>query len=174
MIPDGASLVLAVAFVVMMVCVHQRTPPDRSLWSQLGVAFALLYAGLVSIVYIVTITVVVPYVMRGQTDKVAPFIFDANGSFMSAVDGLGYAFMSRATWFAAPVFAAQGPEKWLRRVFLINGVWSIIILLAYMPLVIPAPYYQVIEGLSAVWIFSLPTLAILVALHFRQARDARS
>jgi hypothetical protein len=175
-LPDGVSFFLALSFVIMMASIHRAavpsnsdTGPDRSIWSQVGLAFATMYAGLVLIVYMVIITVVVPYTVRGQAAQVAPFAFDLNGSFMQAVDGLGYFLMCLATWFAAPVFAGPGIERWLRRFFALNGAVGIAVLLAYMPLVIPAPYYQAVEAVAGIWILSLPACAVLTALYFRRA-----
>jgi hypothetical protein len=90
---------------------------------------------------------------------------------MQALDGLGYFFMSLATWFAAPVFHMQGLERWIRRMFLMNGVLGIFILLAYMPLVIPPPYSFVFYGFGFLWILSVPALAILVTVYFYQSRN---
>lgn len=171
-IPDGASLLLAVAFLVMMICIHRTTPVQKMHWSQIGVALATIYAALVSIVYFVICTVVVPLTMRGEVDKVAVFQFDQAGSFMQAVDGLGYFFMSLATWFAAPAFARTGQERWLRRLFTANGMLGIAILLAYMPLVIPQPYALVFYAFGVGWIFSVPACAVAAALHFRRAAVA--
>jgi hypothetical protein len=173
-VPHGASLLLAIAFVVMMASIHSAAPRERNHWSLIGVALAILYAALVSIVYFVTLTVVVPYMQRGQADKVAPFLFDPSGSFMSALDGLGYFFLSLATWFAAPVFAAHGRERWLRRLFIINGVLGIPILLAFMLLIIPQPYYAVAMALGFGWMLSVPAVVILVATFFRQAPTAHA
>jgi len=74
-----------------------------------------------------------PALLRGAGGAVlvVPFVLDADSSFMSAVDGLGYFIQSIATLFAAFAFA---------------------VLLAYMPVVVPSPFYQVFEGLAAPWI----------------------
>ena len=172
-IPDAASFVLALAFMVMLACIHHGSAPERSVWSLIGLAFAILYVADVTIVYMTTITFATPALVRGVggTTAVAPFVWDSNGSFMSAVDGLGYFFQSMATLFAASAFAGLS-SRWLRRVFVINGVVGFAVLLAYMPLVIPTPFYQVFEGLAAPWIVTLPAACFLAARHFR--RDAPS
>ncbi len=87
-VPVGASLLLAQTFVVMMVCVHYIAPDKKKLWSHTGVAFTLLYAALVSIVYVVWLFVVEPKVISGHPEEVKPFLFEP-GSFQQMVDGLG-------------------------------------------------------------------------------------
>jgi NADH:ubiquinone oxidoreductase subunit 6 (subunit J) len=75
-VPIGASLLLAQTFVVMMVCVHYIAPDEKKIWSHTGLAFALLYAALVSIVYVVWLFVVESKFLSGYPEKVAPFIFE--------------------------------------------------------------------------------------------------
>jgi len=172
-IPDAASFVLALAFMVMLACLHHEAAPDKSVWTLIGLAFAILYVADVTIVYMTTITFATPSLVRGTgaSAAVAPFVWNSGGSFMSAVDGLGYFFQSMATLFAAFAFAA-GTSRWLRRVFVLNGIIGFAVLLAYMPLVIPSALYQVFEGLAAPWIVTLPAACLLAARHFR--RVARS
>lgn len=170
-IPDGASLLLALSFMIMMSSIHHAAAAEQKHWSQVGVAFAILYATLVSIVYFVICTVVVPYQLRGELEQVAPFVFNDSGSFMQALDGFGYFCMSLATWFAAPVFAGAGQAKWLRRLFTANGVLGIPILVAYMPLVVPQPYALVAYGFGFFWMLSVPACAVAAALHFRREVD---
>jgi hypothetical protein len=169
-IPDGASFVLALAFMVMMACIHHEAAPEDSVWSLIGLAFAILYVADVTIVYVTIITFTTPSLVRaaGGAVAVAPFVFDANGSFMSAVDGLGYFFQSMATLLAAFAFVGMG-SRWLRRAFVVNGIIGFAVLLAYMPLVVPSPFYQVFEGLAAPWIVTLPLACFLAARHFRRA-----
>jgi hypothetical protein len=161
-VPVGASLLLAPAFVVMMVCVHYIAPDQKKIWSHTGLAFALLYATLVSIVYVVWLFVVEPKVIGGHSEDVAPFLFE-RGSFQQMVDGLGYTYMGIATFFAAFVFSRTrgGVERWVRRLFLINGVLSIMVFLSYV-------FYITILG--APWAFVFPALAIVLAVHFRQVQ----
>ena len=42
-VPIGASLLLALVFVIMMVSVHYAAPDDKKVWSHNGVIFATLY-----------------------------------------------------------------------------------------------------------------------------------
>lgn len=170
-LPDGASLCLAVAFVVMMVSLHYTVEETARPWSHLGVTFAVMYAVLVSIVYFVITTVVVPYSDRGQADRVALLAFDDGGSFMQALDGLGYFFLSVATFSAAFAFSSVGRDRWLRRVFLINGVLGIPILLSYMPLVVSWSEYLI--PVNALWMISLPACGVLAAARFNASPPVR-
>ena len=164
----GASLLLAPSFVVMMVSVHYAAPDEKKIWSHIGIAFAVLYAALISIVYVTWLFVVEPHVLRGQANQVTLLIF-APGSFVQMVDGLGYTFMGIATLFAAPVFARKRLENWIRWLCLLNGPGALMVFLAYI-------FYGLLglsllySGLVGIWWeFIFPPLAILLAVYFRRA-----
>jgi hypothetical protein len=157
----GASLLLAPSFVVMMVSVHYAAPDQKKIWSHIGIAFAILYAALISIVYVTWLFVVEPHVLRGQANQVALLIF-APGSFMQMVDGLGYTFMGVALFFAAPVFAGKRLDTWIRWLCLLSGPGAVLVFLSYVFYIIPLGVPE--------WIIT-PVLAILLAVYFRRAGD---
>jgi hypothetical protein len=167
-IPIGASLLLAPSFVVMMVSIHYGAPFEKKIWSHIGIAFAVLYAALVSIVYVTWLFVAEPHMLRGEANQVALFTF-TQGSFLQMVDGLGYTFMGIATLFAAPVFAGKRLENWIRWLCLLNGPGALMVFLAYI-------FYGLLglsllySGLVGIWWeFIFPPLAILLAVYFRRA-----
>ena len=125
-IPIGASLLLAPSFVVMMVSVHYAAPDEKKIWSHIGIAFAVLYAALISIVYVTWLFVVEPHVLRGEANQVALLLF-APGSFLQMVDGLGYTFMGVALFFAAPVFAGKRLDNWIRWLCLLSGPGAVLV-----------------------------------------------
>ncbi len=120
--------------------------------------------------YVTWLFVVEPHVLRSQADQVALLSF-APGSFIQMVDGLGYTFMGVATIFAAPVFAGERLEKWIRWLCLLNGLGASMIFLSYIfygLLSLPLLYGLL---LGVWWSFIVPTLAILLAVYFRRAGD---
>jgi len=54
------SLLLGIAFVVLMVSVHYLAETSARIWSHIAVAFASMYATLISIVYYVQLAFVMP------------------------------------------------------------------------------------------------------------------
>jgi hypothetical protein len=158
-IPVGASLLLAPSFVVMMVSVHYAAPFEKQIWSHLGIAFAVLYAALISIVYVTWLFVVEPHVLRGQANQVALLIF-APGSLLQMVDGLGYTFMGVALCFAAPVFAGKRFDTWIRWLCLLSGPGAVLVFLSYV-------FYIISLGVAE-WLI-IPVVAILLAVYFRKA-----
>lgn len=148
-----ASLLLAISFLAMMIAVHYVARDERKIWSHAGVAFAILYTALVSIVYIVLLFLVEPSIIKGQTANIAPFIF-TRGTFTQIVDGLGYAFMSMATLFAAPVFRGERHGIWVYGFFLANGLMALPVLISYLA-------YNILLGLP--WAITLPGATIALA-----------
>src|SRR5512140_3090471 len=52
-------------FVVLMVCIHNYAPDDRKIFSQAGLAFALIYSTAMSINYFIQIQVMQPSILKG-------------------------------------------------------------------------------------------------------------
>ncbi len=105
-----------------MVSVHQLASPERRVWSHSAVAFATAYAVLTGLVYFVQLTLVLPRLVRGQTEGIDAFLFVPFDSFLYSVDILGYSFMSVATLFAAKVFPGPGLERLVRLFLTANGL----------------------------------------------------
>lgn len=158
------SLLLAWAFVVLMVSVHYYASDEKKIWSHIGLIFAVIYTVLVSIVYFVELTVVVPRIFQGDTNEVTLLLFD-EGSFMVAVDGLGYGFMSLATLFAGLVFRGGRLERWTRWFLLANGILA--------PVIVGAVLYPALVIVGALWIITLPGSTILLAVLFNQVGEGR-
>src|SRR5947209_4850806 len=111
-------------------------PPRKKIWSHLGIAFAILYAALISIVYVTWLFVVEPHVLRGEANQVALLMLTP-GSFLQMVDGLGYTFMGVALFFVAPVFAGKRLEHWIRWLCLLSGPGAVLVFLSYVFYIIP-------------------------------------
>src|SRR6266702_6536245 len=133
-------------------------PSEKKIWSHIGITFAVLYAALVSMVYVTWLFVVEPHVLRGEANQVSLLIFSP-GSLLQMVDGLVYTFMGVATFFVAPVFAGKRLDKWIRWLCLLSGPGALMVFLSYVFYIIP---------LGAGW-FIFPPLAILLAVYFRMA-----
>ncbi|HOX87590.1 MAG TPA: hypothetical protein PKW76_15635 [bacterium] len=155
------SLFLGISFVVMMGCVHSHAPADRKIWSQTGLAFAIMYGTLICMNYFVQLTLVAPALYRGEvSDHIRPFLFNVFNSFTYSVDLLGYSFMSLSTLFAAFIFAGAGLEKAVRWFFIANGL--------IMPFIaLQTFYHPLIWGASA-WAVTLPGATVALAAFFKR------
>ena len=155
------SLFLGSAFLVLMVSVHNVTPPERRIWSHIAVAFATAYAVLISTVYFVQLTLVGPRIAEGRTEGIEPFLFVPFDSFLYAVDILGYSFMSVATLFAARVFPRDGLAGVARSFLNANGL--------LLPFLALQMYFHPLIWLASLWAVTFPGATWALALLFSRA-----
>lgn len=163
MLPLIPSLLLAPTFVVLMVCVHAYAPNAKKIWSQVGLAFAIVYATIACVNYIVQLTVVRLSILNGETDGLAMFAMGNPHSIFWALMS-DYVFMNLAMLFAAPVFGGGKLERWIRWLFLANGASAIITIFG---IVVDNPLIFLLGSLVP-WciVFSLATA--FVAALFRR------
>lgn len=154
------SIFLAPAFLVLMIAINNYVPEDRKIWSNIGMAFAVMYATIVSMVYFTVLSVVLPNILHGTADKLGILAWELGG-FLQNVDGLGYGFMSLATLFSAFAFAGKGIETWARRFMIAHGVIVIGI--------VGAVFLPVLFAIGALWVITFPLFSITLMLLFRQA-----
>lgn len=152
------SLLLGVSFVALTVSIHYYAEASARIWSHLAVAFASMYATLVSIVYYVQLAFVIPRLERGEAEGIELLIFEPFDSFLYAVDVFGYSLMSLSTLFAAAVFRSEGIERWIRRALVANG--------CLIPFLSLQMYYPPLIWGGSLWAITFPTATWLLAVHF--------
>lgn len=160
------SLFLGIAFVVLMGSVHLHAPPERKIWSQTGLTFAIMYGTLICMNYFVQLTLIVPALRRGNVpDHAKPFLFHVFNSFTYSADLLGYSLMGLSTLFAAFVFSGPGLEQVARRFLLANS--------AIVPFIALQTYYHPMIWVASLWGITLPGSTIALAVIFRRKRQGR-
>lgn len=164
-LPVGASILIAPSFVLLMVGVHYSTAESKRIWSHAALAFALLYAAFVSVVYITWLFVVEPHVVSGTESAVAAFTFK-KGSFIQMLDGLGYTYMSLAVFASAPVFGDGRLASWTRGVAVASGPAAVGVLLSYIFFTFPLS----LLGLPGTLL--VLGYAVLLVFHFQRAHSA--
>lgn len=164
MLPLIPSLVLAPTFIVLMVSIHYYAAQEKRIWSQLGIAFAIVYAVMASLNYIMQLTVVRLSILNKETDGLAMFVMGNSHSIFWALAS-AYVFMNLAMLFAAPVFEGGGLERCIRRLFYANG--ASVIVTIFGVIADSPPIYLL--GSLVPWcvVFSLATT--LLAVLFRRA-----
>ena len=160
-LPIAPSLLLAPSFLVMLVCVNAVVASDRKIWSQLGVAFGCVYVPLCVAAYIVELFVVEPRVLHGAASETALLTLVRGDSVFNAIDGIGYVFMCLATVFTAQAFETNRLERWIRWLFLANGVLAVPIFLTYF-------VDRSFMWGAALWSVTITASAVLLAIVFRR------
>jgi hypothetical protein len=154
------SLLLAVSFVVLMVSIHYHASEDKKIWSHVGLTFATIYAVLISIVYYVQLTLVVPHLLRGDVENIGLLIFVPFDSFLYAIDVLGYSFMSLATLFVAIVFTGGKLERFTRWMLIANGL--------LVPFLALQMYYPPLIYVASLWAITFPCSTASLAILFKR------
>jgi len=147
-----------------MVGLHVTAPAQKQVWSLAALALAIMYAVLVSIVYVTQLGVVIPHDLKGDGARYAIFACCAPNHFMTGVDLLGYTMMSLSTLFAAPAFENAGLGRSARIAFIANGLLA--------PVLLPRVFFQKLIYLGALWLVTFPLAMALLAMQFRQALRA--
>jgi hypothetical protein len=155
------SLLLGIAFVVLMVSVHHAADAATRIWTHLAVAFATIYAALVSLVYYVQLAFVLPRLADGRTQGIEVLLFEPFDSFLYAVDVYGYSLMSLSTLFAAPAFRNAGLERWIRAALIANG--------CLIPFLALQMFWPPLIWGGALWAVTFPAASGLLAAWFSRA-----
>jgi hypothetical protein len=155
------SLLLGSAFLLLMVCVHQVAAPERRVWSHAAVAFATVYAVMISINYYVQLAWVGPRLASGNMEGLGPFLFVPFDSFLYAVDILGYSFMCLSMLFASRVFTGGGQEQLVRWFFTATGL--------LIPFLLLQMQVHWLIWIAALWAVTFPGATWSLAVLFRRA-----
>jgi hypothetical protein len=157
------GFMVVIPFLPMMAAIHYSSPPERKIFSTLGIAFAGISVAMLGFQYYSQFTVVQFNLTSGEQQALGLFVLGNPHSFFWPLETLGYGFMSLSTLFACFVFTTGVLEHWIRRLCIINGLLGIAGILAY-PLEIST--IVVLMGL-AFWTLIFPAFTILLAIHFR-------
>lgn len=172
----GSSFLLAPAFVAMMVSIHHYAAPEKKVWSQLGLSFALIYAVMCSLTYYIQLTFIKNNYLPIADEAAAPFVF-IPGTPIFAQDMLGYVFFCLATLAAGLVFTGGKLEAWIKWLFIFNGVLFAIPTLILPALTMPTNAAgtgvgnQVGEYANIVWSFYAAIATGLTAIVFRRLKS---
>ena len=155
------SLVLAPAFVLTMCAVCDRAGQARRVYGLAALATAIMYAVLVSIVYVTQLGVVIPHDLNGTGTSVAYLACCGQGQFTTGLDLLGYTLMSISTLVAAPVFTGHA---WTQRWLVANGLLA--------PFLVAQLAWPALIVIGALWLITFPAAMAAAALVFGRQTDA--
>ena len=124
------AILLVLAYVVLMVVIHNYAPPAKKIFSQIGLSVALITAGILLVDYFVQFSVVPVSLMNAETEGIPLLIqYNPHGVFL-ALEDLGYLLMSLSFLCMAPVFANKSRlETAIRWIFILAFVVVVIFLI---------------------------------------------
>jgi hypothetical protein len=147
-----------------MAAVHYSSPPERKSLSMLGIVFAGISVAMLSFQYYSQFTNVRYNLTSSSYQALGLFVLGNPHSFFWSLEILGYGFMGLSTLFASFVFFNGVLERWIRGLFITNGILGIAGSLAY-PLEVTI--IAVLSGLT-LWTIVFPTSTILLAINFKR------
>lgn len=112
---------LPIGYIMMAAGLHYESCENRRVAANTGMAFAVVYAVLIFLVYFAQTT----SVRLGELSEQAQGILDfQRGGLMFNYDLLGYGMMSLSTFFMGlSVQADSKADKWMRALMVIHGVF---------------------------------------------------
>lgn len=117
--------VLGIAFVPVVASVHAVTREAQRPLSLTALAFAIMYATIVSVNYALQFTFVRQSLYRGEIEGLEPWVAANPTSAIFAVDILAYMFQGLSTLFLAPLFHGGRLAAAVRWLFVVNGLLGI-------------------------------------------------
>ena len=161
------GILLALIFIVLMVCIHSYAPSDRKIFSHIALSFAVIYATIILIDYFIQFAVVIPSILTGETAGLSLFTQYNPHGFFIALETLGYSMMSGAFLFVAAVFAGGKLERALRWIFIAGFVAAVLFFTALSSL-----HYDLIAfEVTIITINSIVLIVsgVLLSIVFRRA-----
>jgi hypothetical protein len=162
------TVVLALLFVVLAVCLHEWAGPDSKLPAAVAVCFTTIGATVIAGDYGIQLTVLQPGLLTGQTEGLSALSqYNPHGVFI-AMENVGYAAFGVAFLFLGGALAAAASrlERVVRWVFTVGGA------LIVAALVISALVYRAaldyrfeVISLSITWLV-LITAGVLLTFVF--------
>ncbi|MEJ2563524.1 MAG: hypothetical protein P8Z42_12685 [Anaerolineales bacterium] len=155
-------VLVTIAVIVVMACIHSIAPSSKKVFSLIAIAFSVVYASIISTNYYVQLFVVRLNLVSGNLEGLQLLAMPNLHSVFFALEALGYMFLSLATLFVLPVFGRGMLAGWIRAFLIISGglgIFGTIVALFDLPLLIFA-------GLG-LWSLTFPIAMIFVAVYFR-------
>lgn len=121
------AIILTLSYLVLMVSIHAYASSQRKIFSQIGLAFALMATMTLVGDYFVQFSVVPISLMSGETEGLTLLTqYNAHGVFI-VLEELGYLLMSLSFLFVAPVFINKNRlEAAVRWMFVISCILTLI------------------------------------------------
>jgi len=160
------SFLLPSVVLVMMVSMHKWAAKERQLWSLLAVAFATVYAAVLTPFYYIQMTVVPYHLVQGTTEGLSLWLFAYHypHNIFGALEGIGYGLLGVSLFFAAQVFRSGRLQQWVRWTFI--GLGASVAALFINPLFPLPTVLGMVAGLAGLILGVLAP--VLLAFVFRR------
>lgn len=114
-------MLLAIGYVMMAAGFCCESDAEHQVAAKAGMAFAVIYATLILLVYFAQTTTVR---LDALTDQAASLLDFSRGGLLFHYDLLGYGMMALSTFFLGLTIRGHRPvEQWLKRLMMMHGLF---------------------------------------------------
>lgn len=114
-------MLLAIGYVMMAAGFHCESDGEHRIAAAAGIAFAVIYAVLILLVYFAQTTTVR---LDTLTDQAVSLLDYSRGGLMFHYDLLGYGMMALSTFFLGLTVRGRTPvDRWLKRLMMLHGIF---------------------------------------------------
>lgn len=125
MIPFWGGFVMLIGFTGMIVSIHYSTIDHKRVYTMLAVACSIAYATLISLNYMLQLSVLQPNVQDNHLEGMIYLVFANPHSITLTIEMLGYGFQGTAAWLVASFFDPTPLGRSIKYLSIINGVGSV-------------------------------------------------
>jgi hypothetical protein len=163
------AIILMLAYLILIICIHAYAPGKKRIFSQLGLTFAILSTAVLVSDYFIQISVIQPSLLNGEANGISILTqYNPHGIFI-ALEEIGFLFMSISFISILPVFrTTKKLERAIRRVLIASFILSCIsFILIYILYGIHREYRFEVIIISINWI-TLIIAGVLLCMLFKR------
>lgn len=165
-VPQTIGLLTIPALILMLTSIHLCTDERRRVWSLAGLLFGTAHAGLLGALYFIQIGVLLPALGRGDWQGMDQFAFANSHSVVWGLNHFAWALLGVALFLMAWVFEGNRLKRWIRWLFVLNGLGNISLIFAFA-----FEVKAMTLGVAFLsWVIALPITAVLVGYMFRNVQ----
>ena len=162
-VPQAIGLVSIPALIVMIASIHIYASESRKLWSLAGLAFGTAYAVLLGSLYFIQVGILLPALKQGNWHGLDQYIFANPRSISWGLDHFAWSLLGVALLLVAWVFEGDGLRRWIRWLFVLNGLANISLIFTFA---FDIEVLTLVVAFTS-WVIALPITAVLLAIMFR-------
>jgi hypothetical protein len=163
------AIIQLVTFLIFIISIHFIAPPEKKIYSFIGVFFSMIATIVLLADYFIQFAVVPISFMKGETDGIGLLSqYNGHGIFI-ALEELGYFMMSLSFLFIAPIFTTQVRlEKVIRWILIVPFIGTIIAFVFYtIKYGLDRSYRFEVATITINWLI-LIVISILIGVFFRR------
>ncbi len=163
--PIIPGFLLVLANVPLFSALYFYAGSEKKITALAGILFGAGYMVCSGTNYFIQMGMIVRNIPGSESGNIALFLMANPGSFASAIDNLGYLFLSVSFLFFSGIFSRHGLQSWIKAIFIIFGISGLLGALGY---ILNNPLLENMVLLSAI-----PYLAgiILLLIEFSRIKE---